>query len=65
MKNNTTYKYYIICGQKHYINKKINELSSYDEIKSFECVPNANILGASEGGPSQWPWCNNKRKIIK
>ena len=53
MKNNTaTYKYYIIRGQKRYINKKINELSGYDEIKRFECVPNANIL-----------WCNIKEKL--
>ena len=53
MKNNTaSYKYYIIRGQKRYINKKINELSGYDEIKRFECVPNANIL-----------WSNIKEKL--
>jgi exonuclease VII small subunit len=45
MKNPTaTYKYYIIRGQKRYITKKKNGLVGYTEIKSFECVPNANIL---------------------
>jgi septal ring factor EnvC (AmiA/AmiB activator) len=45
MKNpNTKYKYYIIRGQKRYINKKKEELVDFTEIKSLECVPNANIL---------------------
>jgi predicted RNase H-like nuclease (RuvC/YqgF family) len=39
-----TYKYYIIRGQKRYINKKKDELDGYIEIKNLECVPNANIL---------------------
>ena len=38
------YKYYIIRGQKRYITKKKNELDGYQEIKTLECVPNANIL---------------------
>jgi hypothetical protein len=45
MKNpNAKYKYYIIRGQKRYINKKKEELDGFTEIKSLECVPNANIL---------------------
>lgn len=42
--NNTEYKYYIIRGQKRYINKKIDQLEGYTKIKTIECVPNANIL---------------------
>ena len=42
--NNTEYKYYIIRGQKRYINKKIDQLDGYTKIKTIECVPNANIL---------------------
>jgi hypothetical protein len=43
MKNNITdYKYYIIRGQKRYINKK--QLDGYIQIKSIECCPNASIL---------------------
>ena len=45
MKNpNTTYKYYIIRGQKRYITKKKEELAGYTEIKTLECVPNASTL---------------------
>jgi hypothetical protein len=45
MKNlEASYKYYIIRGQKRYINKKKEELDDYTEIKNLECVPNANIL---------------------
>ena len=46
MKSNTNidYMYYIIRGQKRYINKKMNLLEDYYKIKSIECVPNASLL---------------------
>ena len=46
MKSNTNidYTYYIIRGQKRYINKKMNLLEDYYKIKSIECVPNASLL---------------------
>jgi hypothetical protein len=45
MKNKLeTYKYYVIRGQKRYINKKKEQLEGYSEIKMIECCPNANIL---------------------
>jgi len=45
MKNNEMeYKYYIIRGQKRYINKKKDQLDGYEQIKSIECCPNASTL---------------------
>ena len=45
MKNDSAeYKYYIIRGQKRYIDRKKAELDSYTEIKRLECVPNASML---------------------
>jgi len=38
------YKYYVIRGQKRYLNKKKEELEGYIEIKTIKCCPNANIL---------------------
>jgi len=43
--NNADYKYYVIRGQKRYINKKKDDMGDgYDEIKRIECCPNASIL---------------------
>ena len=46
MYNNTDieYQYYIIRGQKRYINKKKDLLDGFEQIKIIECCPNANIL---------------------
>jgi hypothetical protein len=43
-KSTTEYKYYIIRSQKRYINKKIEQLEEYIEIKKLEQVPNASTL---------------------
>ena len=38
------YKYYVIRGQKRYINKKKDLLYGFKQIKIIECCPNAHIL---------------------
>ena len=67
MKNNTTdYKYYIIRGQKRYINKKKDQLEGYDQIKILECVPNASTLWnlMKEKIKNKIDFCGNKLNLI-
>ena len=68
MKNNNTseYKYYIIRGQKRYINKKIDQLEGYEQIKSIECCPNASILWnlMKEQMKNYIDCCGNKLNLI-
>ena len=67
MKNNTSeYKYYIIRGQKRYINKKIDQLEGYEQIKSIECCPNASTLWnlMKERMKNYIDCCGNKLNLI-
>ena len=41
---NVKYTYYIICGKKKYINKKINLLEEYYKIKSIKYIHNSKLL---------------------
>ena len=64
--NNTDYKYYIIRGQKRYINKKKYELNGYEEIKTIECCPNASTLWnlMKEQLKNNIDFCGNKLNLI-
>jgi len=64
--NNTEYKYYIIRGQKRYINKKKEQLDGYNEIKIIECCPNANILWnlLKEELKDNIDFCGNKLNLL-
>ena len=64
--NNTEYKYYIIRGQKRYINKKIEQLDGYNKIKTLECVPNASTLWnlMKEKLKNNIDFCGNKLNLI-
>ena len=66
--NSCEYKYYIIRGQKRYINKKKEQLDGYNEIKSIECCPNANILWnlslREEELKNNIDFCGNKLNLI-
>ena len=43
--NRGKYKYYVLRGQKRYVDRKIESMnSSYQVIKSYECIPNASNL---------------------
>jgi len=67
MKNsNTEYKYYIIRGQKRYINKKMEQLEGYTEIKKLEQVPNASTLWnyVKEELKDNMDCCGNKLNLI-
>uniref|UniRef100_A0A6C0EE58 DUF3627 domain-containing protein n=1 Tax=viral metagenome TaxID=1070528 RepID=A0A6C0EE58_9ZZZZ len=67
MKNNTMeYKYYIIRGQKRYINKKKEQLEGFTQIKILECVPNAAILWnlMKEKIKNKIDCCGNKLNLI-
>jgi len=67
MKNsNTEYKYYIIRGQKRYINKKMEQLEGYTEIKKLEQVPNASTLWnyIKEELKDNIDCCGNKLNLI-
>jgi len=67
MKNNIMeYKYYIIRGQKRYINKKKEKLDGYIEIKSIECCPNASTLWnlMKEKLINKIDCCGNKLNLI-
>ena len=67
MKNNTLeYKYYIIRGQKRYINKKKELLYGYTQIKSIECCPNASTLWnlMKEKLKTKIDCCGNKLNLI-
>jgi len=67
MKNNITdYKYYIIKGQKRYINKKKEQLEGYIQIKCIECCPNASIFWnlIKEKLKNKLDWCGNKLNLI-
>ena len=65
--NNAEYKYYIIRGQKRYIDRKKAELEGYTEIKRLECVPNASILWnyMKEELKSKVTYCGNKLNLSK
>ena len=67
MKNNILeYKYYIIRGQKRYINKKKEQLEGYKQIKILECVPNASTLWniMKEKFKNKIDCCGNKLNLI-
>ena len=67
MKNNSElYKYYVIRGQKRYINKKKELLEGYNEIKIIECCPNANILWnlIKEKFKDNLDCCGNKLNLV-
>jgi hypothetical protein len=67
MKNSITeYKYYIIRGQKRYINKKMEQLEGYTEIKELEQVPNASTLWnyIKEELKDNIDCCGNKLNLI-
>jgi len=67
MKNyNAEYNYYIIRGQKRYINKKIDQLTEYTKIKTIECCPNATILWnlMKEIMKKNIDFCGNKLNLI-
>ena len=66
MKNiNAEYKYYIIRGQKRYINKKKELLIGYIEIKVIECAPNATMLWnlMKEKMKNKIDYCGNKLNL--
>jgi len=65
--NNIDYKYYIIRGQKRYINKKIDQLDGYQKIKTIECVPNASTLWnlMKEKLKNNIDCCGNKLNLIQ
>ena len=65
--NNADYKYYVIRGQKRYINKKKDDLGDgYDEIKRIECCPNASILWnlMKEQLKNNIDFCGNKLNLL-
>jgi chromosome segregation ATPase len=67
MKNTINeYKYYIIRGQKRYINKKMEQLEGYTQIKRLEQVPNASILWnyIKEELKDNIDYCGNKLNLI-
>ena len=67
MKNNSTdYKYYIIRGQKRYLNKKKEQLEGFEQIKILECVPNASTLWnlMKEIFKNKIDCCGNKLNLI-
>jgi len=43
-KDDEFYKYYILRGQKSYVDKKINDKQDYNVIKTIEYIPNASNL---------------------
>jgi hypothetical protein len=64
--NNTDYKYYIIRGQKRYINKKIEQLEGYTKLKTIECCPNSTTLWnlMKEQLKNNIDFCGNKLNLI-
>ena len=65
--NREKYKYYVLRGQKRYVDRKIESInSSYQVIKSYECIPNATNLFSriKEQMKDKLDICNNKLNII-
>ena len=65
--NREKYKYYVLRGQKRYVDRKIEFMnSSYQVIKSYECIPNATNLFSriKEQMKDKLDICNNKLNII-
>ena len=63
---NAEYNYYIIRGQKRYINKKVEQLEGYERIKTIECCPNATILWnlMKEKLKDNIDFCGNKLNLL-
>ena len=65
--NREKYKYYVLRGQKRYVDRKIETMNStYQVIKSYECIPNATNLFSriKEQMKDKLDICNNKLNII-
>ena len=64
--NREKYKYYVLRGQKRYVDRKIESMnSSYQVIKSYECIPNASNLfnRIKEQMKDKLDICGNKLNI--